>query len=150
MKGFFIFPISSISLCTCRSTFLITKTYLTLKPAVALFFLWFISSMLQAFFMNPKAVNQSLLHLLVRVYNQSIQSYYFFPDVIICGHHRLERSEFEQLAAEGFIMAYHTDSFGKLYRLTSTAETILREQRGRKRYRPRTKSIIWQTHFSFC
>lgn len=100
--------------------------------------------------MNTVEVNQALLQLLVRVYNQSIQSYYFFPDVIFCGPHRLERNDFECLLAEGLIFPYYTDSFGKLYHLTKKAEEVLREQRFRKRYRPRRPAGVLQTDFSFC
>lgn len=101
--------------------------------------------------MSNTAVNPSLLQLLVRVYNQSIQSYYFFPDVIICGNHRLEREEFESLLREGFIVPYHTDSFGRLYRLTRTADTVLREQILRRRQRQtKSKSAVQQAYFSFC
>ena len=101
--------------------------------------------------MNETAVSQSLLQLLVRVYNQSIQSYYFFPDVIICGSHRLEREEFDALLKEGYIVPYHTDSFGKLYRLTKKADEILQTQAHRRKQRVnKVKATVRQIHFSFC
>ena len=68
--------------------------------------------------MSKSAANQQLLLLLVRVYNQYIQYYYYFPDVVLCGNHRLEKMEFDFLLNEGLIMSFHTDSFGKLYRLS--------------------------------
>ena len=83
--------------------------------------------------MSKTAVNQALLQLLVRVYNQSIQSYYFFPDVIICGNQRLEREEFDLLLQESFLTAYHTDSFGKIYRLSRKAEELLYHERNVKK-----------------
>lgn len=100
--------------------------------------------------MSKTVISQALLQLLVRTYNQSIQSYYFFPEVILCGRHRLERDEFEQLLSEGFITSYQTDSFGKLYRLTKKADDFLRAQRLRKRYRPKRSMPGLQTNFSFC
>ncbi|GAA4747814.1 hypothetical protein [Flavisolibacter ginsenosidimutans] len=100
--------------------------------------------------MNKTTVSQALLQLLVRVYNQSIQSYYFFPDVIICGHHRLERGDFEFLLKEGYIVPYHTDSFGKLYRLTKKAEEALHTQLRVRKYRSqKAKEVAEQADFSF-
>ncbi len=78
--------------------------------------------------MNTPAANRQLLQLFVRVYNLPIQFYYHFPEVIICGPHRLEPEEFTFLVGEGLIAAYHTDSFGKLYRLTTGAEALLKER----------------------
>jgi hypothetical protein len=75
--------------------------------------------------MKKTAAQQSLLQLLVRVYNQSIQSYYHFPDVIICGHYRLEKAEFDMLLEGGYLQSYYVDSFGKLYHLSKKAEDIL-------------------------
>jgi len=100
--------------------------------------------------MNKTVVSQALLQLLVRVYNRSIQSYYFFPDVIICGHHRLERDDFEFLLKEGYIVPYHTDSFGKLYRLTKKAEEVLHTQLRVRKYRSqKAKEAAKQADFSF-
>lgn len=102
--------------------------------------------------MSKTAVSQSVLQLLVRVYNQSIQSYYFFPDVILCGRHRLERDEFTLLLQEAFIEPYHTDSFGKLFQLSRKAEDLLRENIHRKKQRShrRTAAIVQQGGFGFC
>lgn len=85
--------------------------------------------------MNKAAIDQSLLRLLVRVYNQSIQFYYYFPDVVICGQHRLEREEFELLLNGGYLSAYHTDSFGKLYHLSTKAEGYLHDVLQKRRYK---------------
>lgn len=86
-------------------------------------------------FMNKSATDQALLQLLVRVYNQSIQFYYHFPDVIICGNLRLEREEFDFLLKGGYLETYHTDSFGKIYRVSKRAELLLYQSLGRRRYR---------------
>jgi hypothetical protein len=75
--------------------------------------------------MSKTAASQPLLQLLVRVYNQSIQTYFHFPDVIICGQHRLEETDFHMLLSEGYIEVYYMDSFGKLYRLSKKAHNVL-------------------------
>ncbi len=101
--------------------------------------------------MNKAAIDQSLLRLLVRVYNQSVQFYYYFPDVIICGQQRLEREEFEYLLGGGYLTAYHTDSFGKLYHLSGKAERFLHENLQKRRHRAHpTKTSSQQTFFPFC
>lgn len=83
--------------------------------------------------MNKAATDPSLLRLLVRVYNQTIQCYYYFPDVIICGDHRLEREEFELLLTRGCVEPFFSDSFGKLYHTTKKAEQILLASLGKRR-----------------
>lgn len=98
--------------------------------------------------MKKDAVSKELLHLLVRVYNRSIQYYYYFPDVIICGHHRLERSEFESLLTQELITSYHADSFGRMYRLTQKAERMLQLQL-RRRHRSYATSVPYQACLSF-
>ncbi|HEX8316193.1 MAG TPA: hypothetical protein VF609_14425 [Flavisolibacter sp.] len=85
--------------------------------------------------MTRAAADQSLLQLLVRVFNQTIQYYYHFPDVIICGHQRLEKEEFDHLLSAGFITPYHTDSFGKLYHLSKKAEAFLQENLHKRKHR---------------
>jgi len=85
--------------------------------------------------MSKTAASQSLLQLLVRLYNQSIQTYFHFPDVIICGHHRIDEAEFNLLIAEGFVEAFYVDSFGKLFRLSKKAHQLL--QYGLHKRRPK-------------
>ena len=85
--------------------------------------------------MNKAVTDPSLLRLLVRVYNQTIQCYYYFPDVVICGNHRLEREEFETLLSNGCIEPYFSDSFGKLYRTSKKAERLLLESLGKRRHK---------------
>ena len=76
-------------------------------------------------FMKKAGVNQELLHVLVSLYNESIQTYYYFPDVILCGRQRMERECFEALLAGDFIVAYKADSFGKYFRLSKKGEQFL-------------------------
>ena len=78
-------------------------------------------------FMSKTAASQPLLQLLVRVYNQSIQTYFHFPDVILCGNHRLEETDFQLLLSEGHIEVYYMDTFGKLYRLSKKAHNVLQD-----------------------
>jgi hypothetical protein len=80
--------------------------------------------------------DKELFSLLVRVYNNSIQCYFHFPDVIIYGNHRLERQEFEQLLSGNYIAPCYADSFGKIFRLTKKAEILLHLQRNKKKRRP--------------
>jgi len=75
--------------------------------------------------MKKPGVNQELLHVLVSLYNQSIQTYYYFPEVILCGRQRIDRECFEALLAADFITAYKADSFGKYYRLSKKGEQFL-------------------------
>ena len=91
--------------------------------------------------MKKAVVNQELLHLLIKVYNQAIQYYYRFPDVIICGNRRLEKEEFDLLLSEGYIVSYYTDSFGKLYRLSKKGERFLHENLGKRK----SKAIVRTT-----
>jgi hypothetical protein len=56
--------------------------------------------------MKKNAGHPVLLQLLVSVYNQSIQTYFYFPEVIICGRQRLERDDFDQLLAEEMVQPY--------------------------------------------
>ncbi|RYZ25309.1 MAG: hypothetical protein EOO10_18615 [Chitinophagaceae bacterium] len=86
--------------------------------------------------MSKTAASQSLLQLLVRLYNQSIQTYFHFPDVIICGHHRIDEAEFNLLVVEGFVDAFYVDSFGKLFRLSKKAHHML--QYGLHKRRPKS------------
>jgi hypothetical protein len=75
--------------------------------------------------MKKTAVNEPLLRLLVSVYNQSIQTYYHFPEVILCGRQRLEPEEFAQLLAGELITPTSSDSFGRNYRLSKRGEAYL-------------------------
>jgi hypothetical protein len=76
-------------------------------------------------FMKKIVVNPELLQLLVSVYNQSIQTYFHFPEVILCGRQRLEKESLDFLLLHDFIIAYQVDSFGKTYRLSRKGEEYL-------------------------
>jgi hypothetical protein len=101
--------------------------------------------------MSKTATSQRLLQLLVRVINQSIQSYYYFPEVIICGQHRLEKDEFELLLSEGCIESYYSDSFGKLYRTSAKAEQLLHHNLCKRRHKiaPQSGRAV-QALLPFC
>ena len=75
--------------------------------------------------MKNAGVNREFLHLLVSIYNQSIQNYFYFPEVILCGRIRMERESFEQLLTAGFVAVYKADSFGQYYRLSQKGEAYL-------------------------
>jgi hypothetical protein len=83
--------------------------------------------------MKKPAVDPRLLHLLVSIYNQSIQTYYHFPEVILCGRQRLEPEDFAELLAQDFITVSSFDSFGKNYRLSKKGESFLFEASFRRR-----------------
>ena len=85
--------------------------------------------------MKKSPADQGILHLLVSVYNQSIQTYFYFPEVILCGPHRLEREEFEQLLHRRFIESYAADSFGCYYRLSKHGEDFLLNAFPRRRHK---------------
>jgi hypothetical protein len=85
--------------------------------------------------MKKMAVNEPILRLLVSVYNQSIQTYYHFPEVILCGRLRLEPEDFEHLLANDFIIPFSADSFGRNYRLSKKGEAFLFETSFRRRHK---------------
>jgi hypothetical protein len=85
--------------------------------------------------MKKNAGHPVLLQLLVSVYNQSIQTYFYFPEVIICGRQRLEREDFDRLLAEDMVQPYKADSFGRWYRLSKKGEDLLLQSFSRRRQR---------------
>lgn len=93
-------------------------------------------------FMKKTAVNAELLHLLVSIYNQSIQTYFYFPEVIICGHQRLEREAFEQLLSNKFLQVYKADSFGRYYRLSKDGEAFLFQSSFRRRQKVYSSALL--------
>lgn len=97
--------------------------------------------------MKKSAVNQELLHLLVSIYNQSIQTYHYFPDVILCGRQRLEREAFSYLRTNDFLTVTASDSFGQYFRLSKKGEAYLFQSSFRRRYKfpspvPPTQSVL--------
>lgn len=99
--------------------------------------------------MKKPAVKRELLHLLVSVYNKSIQTYYHFPEVILCDRQRLEPADFAQLVEEGFIGAYSFDSFGKNYCLTRKGESYLFDAIARRRHRHLHEGAMVQSRLPF-
>ena len=91
--------------------------------------------------MKKTGVNQELLHVLVSLYNQSIQTYYYFPEVILCGRQHIERAYFDALVAAGFITVYKADSFGQYYRVNKKSERFLLTYSFRRRHR-QTDSLM--------
>lgn len=71
--------------------------------------------------------NRDLLRLLVKVYNDTITDYYYFPEVIYAGAQKLERAEFEYLFSEGLISLFKFDSFGRYYTLSLKGDRLLRQ-----------------------
>lgn len=74
--------------------------------------------------MNELTIKQTIA-LLVRVYNYSIQVFYFFPDVIIVGSQKMDRADFNFLCSQEYIAEVKADSFGKYYKLSSKAEDYI-------------------------
>ncbi|HEY1023477.1 MAG TPA: hypothetical protein VGE06_14250 [Flavisolibacter sp.] len=100
--------------------------------------------------MKKTGVNQQFLQVLVSLYNQSIQTYNYFPEVILCGRLRIERECFEALLHADFITAYKTDSFGKYYRLNKKGEQYLLAFSFRRRQKPATALLAQgQRAFAF-
>jgi hypothetical protein len=83
--------------------------------------------------MKKNTVNSRLLQLLVSTYNQSIQTYFYFPEVIVCGQVRWDREDFDELLANDFLEPYKADSFGRWYRLSKTGEAFLFQASFRRR-----------------
>jgi hypothetical protein len=100
--------------------------------------------------MKKTVINRPLLQLLVSVYNKSIQTYFYFPDVILCGHQRLDADEFAHLLSEGLIGPYKADSFGRFYRLTKKGEDYLFQESFRRRTRPHQLLPDVQGQFPFA
>lgn len=100
--------------------------------------------------MKKTGVNQELLHVLVSLYNQSIQTYFYFPEVILCGRQRIERECFDALVTADFITVYKADSFGQYYRLNKKGEQFLLRFSFRRRHKQTdTLLVAAQRTFSF-
>lgn len=90
--------------------------------------------------MNKAAISPGMLRLLVRAYNQSIQSFHFFPEVIIGNSTRFEVHEFNALLNEGFLICIGADSFGKMYRLSAQGEASLKMALRQRRHITKAKT----------
>ena len=76
--------------------------------------------------MHPNEDRQ-LHSLLVKAYNASIQDFYYFPEVILAGEQKIERTDFEMLLCGGYIVQFKHDSFGRFYKLSEKSEHLLRQ-----------------------
>jgi hypothetical protein len=74
--------------------------------------------------MNTVTIKQ-IMSLLIRVSNNSVQSFFYFPDIIFVGKQKIEKEEFHFLFAEGFITEYKSDSFGRFYKLSAKGEKFI-------------------------
>jgi hypothetical protein len=108
------------------------------------------SVILNGVFMKKTAVNQQLLQLLVSVYNQSIQTYYHFPDVILCGRQRLDSEELQLLLEQDFIKMTSADSFGRTYRLSRKGEGYLFQLSFRRRSKMQGSFSVCQSSLPFA
>lgn len=54
-----------------------------------------------------------------------LETYYFFPQLILAGNTQLERTDFEYLVSQAYLIETNSDNFGKQYSLTLKAEQIL-------------------------
>ena len=69
--------------------------------------------------------NQELLSVLVKAYNTTLTDYYYFPEVVFAGRHRIERELFDHLRHEELVTPIRHDSFGRFYTLTQKAEQMI-------------------------
>jgi hypothetical protein len=92
--------------------------------------------------MKKPVADRELLRVLVSVYNQPIQTYHYFPEVILSGCRRLEPETFAELLARGFVDTIGFDSFGINYRLSKKGEAFLFESMFRRRHRHDQLSLV--------
>lgn len=55
----------------------------------------------------------------------SLETYFYFPHLIVAGSNRIERTDFEYLMDQAYVKELGSDIFGKQYGLTFKAEQIL-------------------------
>jgi hypothetical protein len=55
----------------------------------------------------------------------SLETYFFFPELILAGTTRIERTDFDYLVSEAYVKETGSDNFGKQYALTLKSELIL-------------------------
>jgi hypothetical protein len=95
--------------------------------------------------------HKQLLSLLVRIYHESIRDYYYFPDVIYAGAHKIDADDLRYLLAEGYIEEYSHDSFGRFYTTTKKTEEFIYTMivsKIHRRKRLRHISVV-QCHMNF-
>jgi hypothetical protein len=56
-----------------------------------------------------------------------LETYFYFPGVIVAGSKNIERTDFEYLLSHHYIKEANVDSSVKYYSLTSKAELILND-----------------------
>ena len=54
-----------------------------------------------------------------------LETYFYFPGIIVAGEKNIERSDFDYLLGQHYIKEVNVDSSTKYYALTSKAELIL-------------------------
>lgn len=54
-----------------------------------------------------------------------LETYFYFPGVIVAGDKNIERTDFDYLLSHHYIKEVNADSSAKYYSLTSKAELIL-------------------------
>lgn len=55
----------------------------------------------------------------------SLETYFYFPHLILAGSNQIERTDFEYLIEQAYLKEQGADAFGKQYALTFKAEQIL-------------------------
>jgi hypothetical protein len=87
----------------------------------------------------------SLLRLLITIHNRTIRDYFYFPDVVLADHQRIDKDDFFYLKQEGYIEEYSHDSFGRFYRASAKARQLIQQvfavKQGIKRKRIKIKSM---------
>ena len=55
----------------------------------------------------------------------TLETYFFFPNLILAGSTQIERTDFDYLVSEAYVIETSSNSFGKQFSLTLKAEQIL-------------------------
>lgn len=55
----------------------------------------------------------------------SVETYFYFPHLIVAGSSRIERTDFEYLMDQAYVKELGSETYGKQYGLTLKAEQIL-------------------------
>jgi hypothetical protein len=93
---------------------------------------------------------RELLPVLVKALHTTVTDYYYFPEVVFAGRHRIDREAFDLMLAHGFLKEVKHDAFGRFYILTPQAHQLIHEQiTGRHTYK-RKKGAPRAVQASFC
>jgi len=94
---------------------------------------------------------RQLLPVLVKALHTTVTDYYYFPEVVFAGRHRIDREAFDLMLAEGFLKEIRRDAFGRFYTLTPRAHQLIYEQvtsrHVHKKKKPEPKMVQAQLHF---